>query len=1583
MSIIANKETFKGEPARFFDWSQGTIGKLTEENCISYATDIVPKPVIPRDFSTPPVDRARFALWQYKAQEYRADKLRWEDKSAKAYGIIFQGVSTVLQVKLNTPEIGKDPYKAWSYLNSKYGTLNISGTRLDLQKDIFKDLKMEDDISFDIFIIEFEKSALDAQVMSGQEKLNQLCKKGTVPTRLDATCEAIVADKDCSWETCIERIERVDQRHQSDLIRSKARDSVLRGTGATMFVGKDRPKNSRNDRRTTMYEARLDPRGNLHQTKCFQCNGPHKFWECLCRHCVACNRMNAHCPVDCPKLSVERKREWETWKNSNRYQKKSPITDHQVPGAARVRTPAIRLIGNSVEEVQSEVDVDDYDEDVAEEPTHYVARVSCAVNDMVLSTWPAPVPTSNSLDDLVLFRPEELELKRVSMVRSLKRKVDHNFFFLDSGASVHCVPNADYLSDVKGFTGQLMAANDTTISVEALGRVNNYIDNVHVTPQLPIALLSEDALRSKGLWVFNPPSLPSSGEFISAYICDQDGRVVFTANQDKLVDVFAQAPDIFIEAPKITTIPRVALASTRMSNKTIDVKGVTDFIFYLHQSLGHPGLSTMCYMADFKTMEDFPVTSTQLRLHWTECIACWKGKMHRRVPHKQIISASAPAPAPTPEEDTPQVISKVIGDKISSDIFGPLPLATAGRKYVITFVDDFSGMIMLGTAKTKEFLHVAVGHVIQEYAAAGHHAPQYKKPIGILQSDAEAIYKSEQMVHLLRSQGIKQQYSAPHTHEQNGVAERFHRWMGESLATLFADAPWVPVTLWPQAIVHLALCFNLMPRVNKDLRVSPFELFYKVKPSFKKFMLLPWGTPVLFVVPKSGRTWKGADHSSEGMYMGPSLQAKEAIRVYHVKTGIIITTYSWHEMPCPPHTWPKFSQSGTLFINQQEEAPMPMPIVSETGSNFTFDEIDSNLPVVPLSISDTALINDVTTDELPSLQGRGAVAEQEEEELIPTVVTDIPSGGNIVDDVTRAQQSEFLADVGRRASLRSGTGLTGHLQRVIARICTINLERQRSVRRVKERTENMPSMKQALSSPEREDWKKAINKELEQLVLLDVLEDPVGPIDKVVETMMVLKRVMDANGLPVKFKARLVAVGSRQPIGTFGFCGSATSRQITVKTFIAGAAARGLKVVGYDVPGAYLQATTAEASTTKGDPNIVVRMPDGSFKKLKKFLYGLKQSGAEWFDKYSKFLLSLGYDRSETEPCLWMWRENREAIFGQPLAEGERYHLLCVFVDDNLAYGNCDVARDFFEEEFKREYGECVRKEEEFTFLGMLVDCKGEDIVISMPNYAEKVVLAGGIHKSKTSSIPGISHWSDKNVEVKPEDLEPADPTEYMRLLGVINFFATTLRFDLLNCVSRLSQHMQAPLVCHMKQLRKICAYVNGSKDLVLTYRRGSDFKLRGFVDASHDSNPGSHGQSGSALFFGLRSAALGAKSSKQKDIAMSSAEAELIALLDLLREIIWVTEILEDMGFENQGPVEIFEDNAATFVYGEGGGDYGRTKHMRRKIANVAAYIKMGVAVMIKVDSNANVADILTKQGYVASYIFLRDGLFNGPFLN
>ena len=106
------------------------------------------------------------------------------------------------------------------------------------------------------------------------------------------------------------------------------------------------------------------------------------------------------------------------------------------------------MIGNVADEVQSDEaeDVDIDDDQPMNGWLQRIARVSLPVIDMGSSTWSAPVPATSSFDDTILLRPEEIASKRVAMVRTLKNKVDHKFFFLDSGASVHCVPNVDYLS---------------------------------------------------------------------------------------------------------------------------------------------------------------------------------------------------------------------------------------------------------------------------------------------------------------------------------------------------------------------------------------------------------------------------------------------------------------------------------------------------------------------------------------------------------------------------------------------------------------------------------------------------------------------------------------------------------------------------------------------------------------------------------------------------------------------------------------------------------------------------------------------------------------------------------------------------------------------------------------------------------------------------------------------------------------------------------------------------------------------------------------------------------------------------------
>lgn len=796
-----DKTQFEGDPMKFRAWAQNILGKLLEENCQLYAVQNMPAPVEPADFHLPPMAAAAFPRWTHSTTQYIKDKRYWDDKVAKAYGTIYLGLSEVLRIGIDTVALRGKPFETWSYLNTTYGTANITGARLELHRTIFRNLEMKEDEDMINFLFKYKQLATDAQIVGDSELIFQICKEGVLPSKFEHICQTIIVDGG-TWNQCQSKLLLIDSRFQNAKLERLAVGD--RPPGKALLVGKARRENGRDDRRFTLLEEKKDLRNASFYGKCFQCGNIHKFWDCICRNCPTCGKFDVHVPTSCPRLSNERRTEWENFKNQRSKGSNNGGSQGGNPRqgnslALKMPNRNVNLVTGASEHLRGQPDVPTEGDDKGEDWADFEESED-------------EVPDSNhskgylnqvSLSSFVLNRPEEVKridsslLKgHIFMLSSRKRKAANNLFYLDSGAAVHCALDYSMLVEVKVLDTVLSAANDSPIAVTHIGNVNEVIVGVHVTPSLSTCLLSENALRKKGMWVFNLPTLPSSGEFISAYICDAFGRVVFCVDQDKMVDVSSPGTDLCVEIPEVKKIPRVAAASIRRAKSQIDSKGLSDFVFYLHQCLGHPSLTTMCYMADHLTMSDFPLSSTQLRKHWTECIACWKGKSHRRVPHQRVFpepeeknsqSSTIPAIDSAPKEAADKVPEQ-IGFRICSDIFGPLPLATAGRKYVITFTDATSGFIMLGTAKNKTFLFNSVKHVIQEYAAAGHHRPTYEEPMNILQSDAEQIYKSAEMAELLRSQGIRQQWSAPHTHEQNGTAERMHRWLGECLATFFSDS---------------------------------------------------------------------------------------------------------------------------------------------------------------------------------------------------------------------------------------------------------------------------------------------------------------------------------------------------------------------------------------------------------------------------------------------------------------------------------------------------------------------------------------------------------------------------------------------------------------------------------------------------------------------------------------------------------------------------------------------------------------------------------------------------------------------------
>ena len=176
--------------------------------------------------------------------------------------------------------------------------------------------------------------------------------------------------------------------------------------------------------------------------------------------------------------------------------------------------------------------------------------------------------------------------------------------------------------------------------------------------------------------------------------------------------------------------------------------------------------------------------------------------------------------------------------------------------------------------------------------------------------------------------------------------------------------------------------------------------------------------------------------------------------------------------------------------------------------------------------------------------------------------------------------------------------------------------------------------RQAIDCQDSPSWEDAMKEEmasLEENDVFDVVSLPPGATAVGGRWVYTLKN--NVSGENPVFKARYVAKGFSQVEGRDYFDTFApTPRMTSIRSVIQIAAQYDLAVHQMDVKSAYLNAPI--------DCQIFVVRPAGFRKpglvwKLKKSLYGLKQSGKNWNDHVHQFFMDNNFIRSETDPCIY------------------------------------------------------------------------------------------------------------------------------------------------------------------------------------------------------------------------------------------------------------------------------------------------------------------------------------------------------------
>ena len=489
----------------------------------------------------------------------------------------------------------------------------------------------------------------------------------------------------------------------------------------------------------------------------------------------------------------------------------------------------------------------------------------------------------------------------------------------------------------------------------------------------------------------------------------------------------------------------------------------------------------------------------------------------------------------------------------------------------------------------------------------------------------------------------------------------------------------------------------------------------------------------------------------------------------------------------------------------------------------------------------------------------------------------------------------------------------------------------------------------------------------------------------IIPSHLFLKRKTDANGVFVKLKARLVAGGNVQDrsLPIYESITSPTVSLTALNIVAAIAAKESRQVVTVDVAQAYLNAEMGDTEVfMRIEPKLgkILNNIDSKFKgcasksgavyvRLRKALYGCIESALLWFNTISKFMRSAGFSANTYDQC----------VFNKVLVSGDIITVL-IYVDDLFVTCVDGNAVEDFLSDLKKRFGTTTEhRGKTHSFLGMFFDfTEPGRVTISMDGYIADLLefCDVGDHTAKTPATSNLFVVSEVN-EDNPL-LEDKDARFFHTVVAKLLYLAKRVRSDTLGATVFLTGRVQCPTVEDQDKLARVVKYINGSKSLSLTLEMHFD-NIAAYVDASYAVHHDLKSHTGVVLTLGKGAVYVG--SSKQKIVAKSSTEAELIALSDAHGEILWTRSFLNEVLMNNRTgkPAIIYEDNMSTIAILKSRKTFTqRTKHINIRYFFIRDCIFRGEAIVVHKPTGDMIADIHTKAIQGKLFLHLRKLLLN-----
>lgn len=239
-----------------------------------------------------------------------------------------------------------------------------------------------------------------------------------------------------------------------------------------------------------------------------------------------------------------------------------------------------------------------------------------------------------------------------------------------------------------------------------------------------------------------------------------------------------------------------------------------------------------------------------------------------------------------------------------------------------------------------------------------------------------------------------------------------------------------------------------------------------------------------------------------------------------------------------------------------------------------------------------------------------------------------------------------------------------------------------------------------------------------------------------------------------------------------------------------------------------------------------------------------------------------------------------------------------------------------------------------------------------------------------------IGNPGDTSVKLVKDDASTIiGEVPYQEAMGCLLFIAQGTRPDIAYSVNNVSRFNHCYTTAHWKAVKRIMRYLRGTIDYSIFYPILPESKmsreLMGYTDADWGSDSDTR-KSVTGYVFKFCGGIISWKSAKQRTVALSSTEAEYMALSETMQEGIWLRQLLDELAMQDaETGVVIRCDNQSAIKLALLGGYRPRSRHIDIGYHFIREHVEKGNFIVEFVTTNENVADVFTKSVSAAKLLY------------